>query len=174
MQLTRFRTNSPFRPVDGSNGPFAAGGWFGPLGPAGSDPAPTPLRPPRHTPSIRLRYPLRRTSNPPRYPCIGSASRPVHEPGSRRRLSSPQPRRESVSAVEAWPPLFPDGLTVLEGYGQWRDGTAVKSEGTIILVIWHTPAFGDETKIESVRSAYKKRFQPQSVMRVDCASCVSF
>ncbi len=71
-------------------------------------------------------------------------------------------------------PLFPDGLTVLEGYGQWRDGTTVKSEETIVLVIWHASAVGDEAKIDSVRTAYKQRFQQQSVMRVDGASCVSF
>jgi hypothetical protein len=71
-------------------------------------------------------------------------------------------------------PLFPDGLTVLEGRGQWRDNGVVRSEETIILVIWHASDFGDEAKIESIRTAYKKRFAQQSVMRVDGASCVSF
>lgn len=71
-------------------------------------------------------------------------------------------------------PLFPDGLTVLEGTGQWRDGSAIKSEETIVLVIWHASAVGDEAKIDAIRTAYKQRFQQQSVMRVDGASCVSF
>ncbi len=71
-------------------------------------------------------------------------------------------------------PLFPDGLTVLDGYGQWRDGAVIKSEETIVLVIWHTTAVGDEAKIDAIRTSYKQRFQQQSVMRVDSASCVSF
>lgn len=71
-------------------------------------------------------------------------------------------------------PLFPDGLTVLDGYGQWREGGVVKSEKSIMLVIWHPPGFGDEAKIEAIRAAYKSAFQQQSVMRVDGADCVSF
>ena len=71
-------------------------------------------------------------------------------------------------------PLFPDGLTVLDGYGQWREGGAIKSEQSIVLVIWHTSAVGDEAKIEAIRTSYKQRFLQQSVMRVDGASCVSF
>lgn len=71
-------------------------------------------------------------------------------------------------------PLFPDGLTVLDGYGQWRDGDAVKAEKSILLVIWHPSGFGDEAKVEAIRSAYKSAFQQQSVMRVDGADCVSF
>ncbi len=71
-------------------------------------------------------------------------------------------------------PLFPDGLTVIDGYGQWRDGNTVKSERSIMLVIWHPVGFGDEAKVESIRSAYKSAFQQQSVMRVDGADCVSF
>ncbi len=71
-------------------------------------------------------------------------------------------------------PLFPDGLTVIDGYGQWRDGDVVKSERSIMLVIWHPVGFGDEAKVEAIRSAYKTAFRQQSVMRVDGADCVSF
>lgn len=71
-------------------------------------------------------------------------------------------------------PLFPDGLTVIDGYGQWRDGEVVKAERSIMLVIWHPPGFGDEAKVEAIRSAYKSAFQQQSVMRIDGADCVSF
>jgi hypothetical protein len=71
-------------------------------------------------------------------------------------------------------PLFPDGLTVLEGYGQWRDGDAIKSEKSIMLVIWNPLGFGAEAKIEAIRAAYKTAFRQQSVMRVDGANCVSF
>ena len=34
-------------------------------------------------------------------------------------------------------PRFPDGLTVLSGYGQWRsEGGAIAQQCSIMLVIW--------------------------------------
>ena len=72
-------------------------------------------------------------------------------------------------------PRFPDGLTVLRGYGQWRNSEGViAKEGSIVLVILYFPSEESETKIEDVRAAYKDRFNQESVMRVDSANCVSF
>jgi hypothetical protein len=72
-------------------------------------------------------------------------------------------------------PRFPDGLTVLNGYGQWRNSAgAVAKEKSVMLVIWHRPAADSEAKIEAIRSAYKSRFGQESVLRVDGVSCVSF
>jgi hypothetical protein len=72
-------------------------------------------------------------------------------------------------------PRFPAGLTVLRGPGQWRgsDGRLAKEQSNI-LVIWHEPTGRTEGDIEAIRSAYKQRFDQDSVMRVDGASCVSF
>lgn len=72
-------------------------------------------------------------------------------------------------------PRFPDGLTVLTGYGQWRNqaGTVAK-ETSRVLLVWLTPTADNNAKIESIRSAWKARFQQESVMRVDDTSCVSF
>lgn len=72
-------------------------------------------------------------------------------------------------------PRFPDGLTVLTGYGQWRNaaGTIAK-ETSRVLLIWVRPAAADTGSIEAIRSAWKAQFQQDSVMRVDGASCVSF
>jgi hypothetical protein len=72
-------------------------------------------------------------------------------------------------------PRFPAGLTVLRGPGQWRgsDGRLAK-EHSNILVIWHEPTGRTDADIETIRSAYKQRFDQESVMRVDSASCVSF
>ncbi|WOJ90479.1 DUF3574 domain-containing protein [Methylocapsa polymorpha] len=72
-------------------------------------------------------------------------------------------------------PRFPDGLSVFEGHGQWR----AKSGGLIrepsrLLLIWHEPDSASDAKIEAIRTAYKRRFKQQSVMRVDGSSCVSF
>jgi hypothetical protein len=42
------------------------------------------------------------------------------------------------------------------------------------VVIWHEPSGTTDTDIEAIRSAYKQKFDQESVMRVDSASCVSF
>jgi hypothetical protein len=96
--------------------------------------------------------------------------------GTLRRNSPPVSEEEWASFLEAEvTPRFPDGLTVLSGYGQWRgnDGVLAK-ERSIVLVIWYTPNARTEADIEAIRSAYKQRFNQQSVMRVDSVSCVSF
>jgi hypothetical protein len=72
-------------------------------------------------------------------------------------------------------PRFPAGLTVLRGPGQWRgnDGRPAKEQSNM-LVICHEPTAQANTDIEAIRTAYKKRFDQESVMRVDGMSCVSF
>jgi hypothetical protein len=72
-------------------------------------------------------------------------------------------------------PRFPDGLTVLSGYGQWRNPAGViAKEGSKVLIVWHKPQPGTDAKIETIRAAYKARFGQESVLRADGASCVSF
>jgi hypothetical protein len=72
-------------------------------------------------------------------------------------------------------PRFPDGLTVLTGYGQWRNSAGVIiRETSRMLVIWHKPATDLGGRVEAIRSAYKTRFSQESVLRVDGVSCVSF
>ena len=73
-------------------------------------------------------------------------------------------------------PRFPDGLTVLEGNGQWRNSKGViTKETSTVMVILYEPAAEKETAIEDIRAAYKDRFDQESVMRVDGPTqCVSF
>ena len=72
-------------------------------------------------------------------------------------------------------PRFPDGLTVVDGYGQWKSprGTIAK-ERSHVLLLWHAAGAEADTKIDAIRAAYKKRFHQFSVMRVDSTDCVSF
>ncbi|WP_020173949.1 DUF3574 domain-containing protein [Methyloferula stellata] len=72
-------------------------------------------------------------------------------------------------------PRFPDGLTVFDGYGQWRNkrGT-ISKESSRLLLIWYEKDATTETKIEAIRAAYKRRFHQDSVLRADEISCVSF
>jgi len=67
-------------------------------------------------------------------------------------------------------PKFPDGLTVLDGKGQYRleNGTIVK-ENSKVLVLLYTPKTRvvNNAKIEQIRNEYKKMFKQESVMRID-------
>jgi len=72
-------------------------------------------------------------------------------------------------------PRFPDGLTVLTGYGQWRSTSGgVASETSRVLLVWLKSSIANNDKIESIRTAWKSRYKQESVMRIDDTSCVSF
>ncbi len=71
-------------------------------------------------------------------------------------------------------PRFPDGLTVLTGYGQWRNADSLHKEGSRLLLIWALRPAESDPRIEAIRNAYKARFAQESVLRVDGLSCVSF
>jgi hypothetical protein len=72
-------------------------------------------------------------------------------------------------------PRFPDGLTILNGGGQWRgsENQLIRDASKVVLIV--LPGKSDATpRIEAVRGAYKQRFQQESVLLVTQASCVSF
>lgn len=67
-------------------------------------------------------------------------------------------------------PQFPDGLTVLDGIGQFRgaDGKVIREKTKILILLYpHNEAGVSSRKIERIRRAYKARFDQQSVLRVD-------
>jgi uncharacterized protein DUF3574 len=80
---------------------------------------------------------------------------------------------QSFVAAEVTP-RFPDGLTVLTGYGQWLSGGSVRKEGSRVLLIWVPRAADNDVRIEAIRDSYKARFEQESVLRADGLSCVSF
>ena len=72
-------------------------------------------------------------------------------------------------------PRFPDGLTVLDGGGQWRgpENQLVREASKIVLIV--LPKQGENTqRLQAVRSAYKTRFQQESVLLITQPACVSF
>ncbi len=72
-------------------------------------------------------------------------------------------------------PRFPDGLTVLDGYGQWRNASgAIAREPSRMLLVWLDPGPQTEVGIESLRAAWKARHDQQSVLRAESRNCVSF
>ncbi|MDX6363017.1 DUF3574 domain-containing protein [Streptomyces sp. NPDC058274] len=67
-------------------------------------------------------------------------------------------------------PAFPDGLTVQDGRGQWRDASGrVEHERSyeLILLYPQAAAGANDRKIEKVRHAYVKAFGQEAVARVD-------
>ena len=74
-------------------------------------------------------------------------------------------------------PAFPDGLTVLDGAGQWRgrDGRIARERSKILVVALPdgTPAQALE-RLAPVRAAYRARFGQESVMVATRAACVGF
>lgn len=100
--------------------------------------------------------------------------------GTSRPAAEPISDQEFTAFVDAEvTPLFPDGLTVLPGTGQFRgaDGRLVR-EGSKVLVLIYPRKTDPEngTKIDRLRELYKQKFAQESVLRVDDQdpSCVSF
>ncbi|HLY78261.1 MAG TPA: DUF3574 domain-containing protein [Caulobacteraceae bacterium] len=72
-------------------------------------------------------------------------------------------------------PRFPDGLSVNDVYGQWRNPTGgfVREQSKALFLVLNG-APDDRAKLELVRNAYKARFHQDSVMLVEQQACVGF
>ncbi len=72
-------------------------------------------------------------------------------------------------------PRFPDGLTVLDAAGQWRDasGTVIR-ERTKLLIVLAPPGESGLRLTDEVAEAYKRDFEQESVLRSITTACVSF
>jgi len=74
-------------------------------------------------------------------------------------------------------PRFPDGLSVIDVYGQWRNaqaGASVRRERSRRLVIVHPDTPEASVKIEEIREAWKKQTGEKSVLRVSQPAQVGF
>jgi hypothetical protein len=74
-------------------------------------------------------------------------------------------------------PNFPDGLTVFDGYGQWRNpetGIIGHSSGVKIVLIAAKRSPDLPGRLEAVIDAYKTRFHQQSVGLITRDSCAAF
>ena len=72
-------------------------------------------------------------------------------------------------------PRFPDGLTVLEGYGQYREksGAVVREESRVLVLLYPKKLSREvHRKIEEIRTLYKRTFAQESVLRVDFRASV--
>ena len=73
-------------------------------------------------------------------------------------------------------PRFPDGLSVLDVYGQWqgKNQTTPERLRTKCLVIDYLDTQPNRDKVEAIRAAWKRLTGDQSVMRVTQPADVSF
>ena len=73
-------------------------------------------------------------------------------------------------------PRFPDGLSVLDVYGQWqgKNQTAPERLRSKMLIIDYPDTPENRAKIDAIRRAWKQKTGDQSVMRVTEPADVSF
>ena len=73
-------------------------------------------------------------------------------------------------------PRFPDGLSVLDIYGQWQGKTQSTPERlrSKLLIIDYPDTQQNRDKIDAIRTAWKKLTGDQSVLRVTQPADVSF
>jgi Protein of unknown function (DUF3574) len=73
-------------------------------------------------------------------------------------------------------PRFPDGLTVFNAAGQWRDKSSNKivREPSKIVQIVLPGDDGEFARLNEIAEAYKTRFKQQSVGVIVRPACVSF
>ena len=74
-------------------------------------------------------------------------------------------------------PAFPDGLTVLDGLGQWRNAAGQISREdskVLLLVLPGQDQAAASARLAPVTAAWKARFAQESVLTVFRAGCAAF
>jgi hypothetical protein len=72
-------------------------------------------------------------------------------------------------------PRFPDGLTITDAVGQWRDrdtGKIVREPSKHVEIV--LPGGDDEAALDAIATAYKRAFDQQAVGIIVRPACVSF
>jgi hypothetical protein len=93
-------------------------------------------------------------------------------------------RGRSASGEAAWArflareitPRFPDGLTVLDAAGQWRDpasGRLARERSRLVIIVTAADPPADD-RIAAIVAAYKQRFHQKSVGVVTSPVCAAF
>ena len=72
-------------------------------------------------------------------------------------------------------PRFPDGLTVLDASGQWRNSDgAIERERSKVLLVMAPPEADSLRLINEISDEYKQRFNQEAVLQAVTDACVSF
>lgn len=129
----------------------------------------------------RVRHPRRRRAAGRRCP-RRTGHGPCRDPAA---LRHPTPRRgpdvtdtQFRSFIDrVVTPRFPEGLTVQEGRGQWRDSNGVierERSYELILLYPASEARPRDSQIERIRAAYEKAYAQESVARLDERTLADF
>jgi len=72
-------------------------------------------------------------------------------------------------------PRFPDGLSVIDVAGQYRDPAGhISRERSKLLVVVVLDPSGHLPKVEAIVDAYRRQFEQLSVLHVERAVCAAF
>ena len=73
-------------------------------------------------------------------------------------------------------PRFPEGLTVLDGGGQWKgkDDKLIREASKVVVLVLPRKSTDDMRRLGEVRQAYIQRFHQDSVMMVTQKVCAAF
>lgn len=93
-------------------------------------------------------------------------------------LSAKPPARVSDGDIRKFvdaevTPRFPDGVTVVDGGGQWRgdENRMIREAAKVVMIV--LPEVGDPAgKVEQVRAAYRLKFKQDSVVVMPPPACV--
>ena len=72
-----------------------------------------------------------------------------------------------ASLADTVTPRFPDGLSVFDAAGQWRDseGAIVRERSKMVLILAE-PSSDAVRRLDEIAEEYKRRFSQESVLRV--------
>ena len=72
-------------------------------------------------------------------------------------------------------PRFPDGLTVVDASGQWRNSDeTIERERSKVLLIMAPPESDANRLINEISDEYKRQFSQEAVLQAVTDACVSF
>jgi hypothetical protein len=74
-------------------------------------------------------------------------------------------------------PRFPDGLTVFDAKGQWRDPATsrmVRERSKVVTIVLPGSSPDDKARLSEIVDAYKARFRQTSVGLILRPACASF
>jgi hypothetical protein len=73
-------------------------------------------------------------------------------------------------------PRFPDGLTLLSGWGQFKNSQNIieREPSKLLILLYPIEDNYSSQKIQEIRRAYKIMFHQESVLQAGEISCVSF
>lgn len=108
-------------------------------------------------------------------PCGDGTQAAVHDHlyfGTARKGGPISPEEWSSFVADTVTPRFPQGFTVWDATGQWRDDDGrIIREGTHVLSVAHVDDVVSERAVRDIAAAYRTRFDQQGVYRVTTAVC---